>query len=261
MYLKTVCEHVGLTGNAGNRNFMKMTSLHLVLMPGLDGSGKMFQPFLEQLPVECKVTVISYPGDRTIEFSDLDDYVCERLPRETPLILIGESYSGPVAVMLSQRAELDIRGIVFVATFAHFPTTFIKLLSRLLPLSLLFSLPSPDFVIKRYCFGRWATPRLTSLVRQSVSGNKPAVIAHRSRSGAAVDVRSSLVTISVPCLYIRASDDRLVPERALQDFVEHIPQLEQAEVDGPHCLLQARPRACLAAIQYFIDNISSAVAD
>lgn len=234
---------------------MNMASLHLVLLPGLDGSGKLFQPFLEQVPIACKVTVITYPGDRKIAFDELGDYVSERLPKNTPLILIGESYSGPVSVMLSQRAELDVRGIVFVATFAHFPTTVIKLLSKLLPLSLLFSLPAPAFVIKHYCFGKWATPWLIRLVRESVSGNNPAVMAHRSRSGAAVDVRSQLVKISVPCLYLRGTDDRLVPKRALQDFIEHIPQLEQAEIEGPHCLLQARPGACLAAIQYFIESI------
>ena len=233
-------------------------AVELVLMPGLDGSGKMFRPFLEKLPVEFGVTVIAYPGDRHIPFEQVSDYVCAQLPKNKPVILVGESYSGPVAVALSQREELDVRGIVLVATFARFPATLLKRLSRLLPLSLLFRLPMPGIFIKHYCFGKWTTPGLLDLVRESVGENKPSVIAKRARSGASIDVRDMLAKIEVPCLYIRASEDRLVPASAMNDFVKNIPQLEQAEIHGPHCLMQARPSQCLSAIQYFINNISSA---
>ena len=182
----------------------------------------------------------------------------EQLPRNEPLLLIGESYSGPVAVALSERKELDIIGLVLVATFARFPVTLIKTISRLLPLSLLFHLPIPGFLIGHYCFGKWATPELVKLARESVCSNKASVIARRARSGASIDVSDRLGSVNIPCLYIRASHDRLVPERALQDFVSNIPQLEQTEIEGPHCLLQAKPGECLSAIKYFIKNMSPA---
>lgn len=237
---------------------MEMKSVHLVLMPGLDGSGKMFQPFLEKLPIDCKVTVVTYPGDRHIPFEDIAGYVSEQLPRNEPLLLIGESYSGPVAVALSGCEELDVRGLVLVATFARFPATLMKTISRLLPLSFLFSLPIPGFLIGHYCFGKWTTPELVKLARESVRSNKASVIARRSRSGASIDVSDKLGSMSSPCLYIRASHDRLVPARALQDFVSKVPQLERTEIEGPHCLLQVKPGECLSAISYFINNISPA---
>lgn len=235
---------------------LDLGKLHIVLLPGLDGSGRMFRPFLEQLPLNYKVSVIAYPGDRHIPFQELVDFILDQLAENQPLLLVGESYSGPVIAALSQQSQLNICGLVFVATFAKFPGSFIKTLSRMLPLSLLFRFRPPAAFIRHYCFGKWTTTEAINMVWDSIANNRASVIASRARSGTRVDVRSLLAGISQPCLYIRASADRLVPARAMNDFVENIPQLQQVEIDGPHCLLQAQPAACLQAINYFVGGIA-----
>ncbi len=51
---------------------------HLVLLPGLDGSGILFKPILDYcFPFEKseRVSVITYPTDRHIAYSDLADYI------------------------------------------------------------------------------------------------------------------------------------------------------------------------------------------
>lgn len=234
---------------------MQLEKLHIVLLPGLDGSGRMFRPFLEKLPLDCKVTVIAYPGDRHIPFEDLPGFIIPQLPKDERLLLVGESYSGPVITALSQRPELQVTALVFVATFARFPATLLKIVARLLPLSLLFRFSAPAVFIRHFCFGKWISTQAINMVRESLASNKPEVIASRARSGASIDVISLLPGIDKPCLYIRASNDRMVPAKAMQDFVDNIPQCQQVEIEGPHCLMQARPAECLSAINFFIESL------
>jgi pimeloyl-ACP methyl ester carboxylesterase len=70
----------------------------------------------------------------------------------------------------------------------------------------------------------------------------PQVIRQRLRAVAEVDVRPLLARVEVPVLYLRASEDRLVPSPASAELAA-IPRLRVAEIEGPHFLLQASPSA------------------
>ena len=63
---------------------------HLVLLPGLDGTGKLFKSFVAQLPEHVHYTIVHYPGDRPIPFMDLPDYIESRVPQDRPLVVLGE---------------------------------------------------------------------------------------------------------------------------------------------------------------------------
>lgn len=228
------------------------SELHLILLPGLDGTGKLFDPFIKQFPDPTRVTVISYPMDKYILFAQLVDYIVPLLPADRPLAILGESYSGPVALSLAARNDIDIRKVILVATFAKYPASFLKTISRLLPLSLLSRLPIPDFVMKHYCFGNATDKTLYTMLRDSVTANKPKVLARRAHDGTSVDVTSSLAGIKVPCLYIAASDDKLVPAAAIDHLRRHLPDLSVATIQGAHFILQVQPRACFEAVNNFL---------
>ncbi len=227
---------------------------HLVLLPGLDGSGKLFEPFINQFPDTSRITVIPYPGDRHIPFSRLAGYIVPLLPAGRPLAILGESYSGPVAIGLAARSDIDVRKVILVASFAKYPASHLKTLSAWLPLSLLFRLPIPDFLIRYYCFGNAGTGLLRSLLRDAIKGNKPGVLAMRAREGSRVDVTESLANIKVPCLYIAADNDRLVPSRALDYLKQHLPDLDVVTLQGAHFILQVQPKACFDVINDFLCN-------
>ena len=72
----------------------------LVLLPGLDGTGLLFEPLLRALPKEIEATVIRYPGDQRLSYDELLEFLRDQLPRDTPFILLGESFSGPLAIRL-----------------------------------------------------------------------------------------------------------------------------------------------------------------
>src|SRR4051812_35337188 len=72
----------------------------LVLLPGLDGSGRLFQPLLAELPKWIEPVVVAYPPERA-RFDELVPIARERLPHSGAFALLGESFSGPLALMLA----------------------------------------------------------------------------------------------------------------------------------------------------------------
>lgn len=230
-------------------------NLHLVLLPGLDGTGNLFTPFLNQFPDTSHVTVIPYPLEKHIPFAQLIDYLIPLLPKDTPLVILGESYSGPVALSLAARDTIDIRGVILVATFAQYPRSWLKSIAKWLPLSLLFRLPIPDFVIRNYCFGSATNKTLSRMLRNSVKANKSNVLAKRAHDGASINVTELLTALKVPCLYIAASNDKMVPATAINILKRELKNLMVVTLEGSHFILQVQPEACFKTVNKFISNI------
>ncbi|MEJ2362965.1 MAG: alpha/beta hydrolase, partial [Gammaproteobacteria bacterium] len=104
--------------------------LTAVLLPGIDGTGRMFGPLSAQLPSWLQPQVIAYPGDRLLSYAQLVEYVLPRLPKGRPYILIAESFAGPLALQLSTHANKYLRVLVLCATFVRNPRPH---LARLAP--------------------------------------------------------------------------------------------------------------------------------
>jgi pimeloyl-ACP methyl ester carboxylesterase len=79
----------------------------------------------------------------------------------------------------------------------------------------------------------------------------PEVLAHRLKVVNRVDVRRWLPELTMPCCYIQATGDLVVPSTAVLDFVAAVPDLEVKTMRGPHFMLQARPQQSAAEIEAF----------
>ncbi len=228
---------------------------HLLLLPGLDGTGEMFEPFLPHLPPGTSFTIVRYPRERFLPYPELAALAFEAAPRGLPLALVAESYSGPVALELSRLPGLDIRAFVFSTTFARSPWPLLVSLSRFLPLGAVMRIPRPKL------YARLTTLDLTTpqgLVDQLVEVNRsvsPAVLAARIRSLHGIDYRPHLRDLAVPCLYLRARPDHTVPAGNERPFTECVRDLTLVTVDGPHLLLQSRPAECASAIIPFLSRL------
>jgi pimeloyl-ACP methyl ester carboxylesterase len=66
---------------------------------------------------------------------------------------------------------------------------------------------------------------------------------------------AQLAAVKVPVLYLRASDDRLVPSGAAAAVAELKTQTRVVEVQGPHLLLQAVPAEAAEAVKAFVREI------
>jgi len=106
--------------------------MKIVLLPGLDGTGNLFNPLLKFIPEE-NVVVIALPTQGEQTYSALAEYCKGRMPRE-PYILVAESFSGPIGLMLAASEDCFLNKLVLVATFASPPKPFASKLCSYLPL-------------------------------------------------------------------------------------------------------------------------------
>ena len=72
-----------------------------------------------------------------------------------------------------------------------------------------------------------------------------------------VDVRRFLPELTMACLYIQATGDRIVPSSAAVDFMRNIPDIEIKRISGPHPILQVEPALSAAVITEFMESLSA----
>lgn len=220
---------------------------HFVLLPGLDGSGELFAPLLDALGEDVITTVVRYGAELT--FDEYVESAGKALPERC--VVIAESFSGPVAIAVAARHPAKVRGLVLCATFAVSPFRTLLRAARFVPKRLFRPSPLLPAMVNHFCFGGAPVSLRPSPVAV-VSTVPPAIMRARLACLATTDVRPLLSRISTPVLYLRASNDRVVSSRLSRELTSQLPNVRVTEIDGPHLLMQTRPRECAAAITTFI---------
>ena len=220
----------------------------LVLLPGMDGTGIMFEPFLEALG-KWPTRVLRYPVALT-SYEDCIAFARDQLPVDRPFLLLGESFSGPVALALGAERPKGLVGLVLCSTFARNPRPRLNWLAPLLR-----SLPAPRLPpswLRRLLLGGRHAGALEHLVDTMLTFLPPATLKGRMLAVGTVDHTECLRQIEVPLLALVAAQDRLVPKSAATWLRRHGTTLDMVRLQGPHWLLQTRPGACVQAIQDFL---------
>lgn len=93
----------------------------LVLLPGLDGTGRLFVDFVAALGAEVEVTVASYPTDTPLGYAELTAVARSFLPPDQPFFLLAESFSGPIAISIAQSSPPGLLGVALCCSFARNP--------------------------------------------------------------------------------------------------------------------------------------------
>jgi len=225
--------------------------LTLLFMPGIDGTGISFEPLRPFLPENIIPTVISYPTDRTLDFRETVEHAARQI-RFTPDFVLAESFSGPVAVALLASGFIRTKGLILSATFARAPRPGLMKILRLLPVGLILRFPLPDAVLARILGGGKGAEVILPLWH-TIKARVPAkILAHRLRTVGRVDVRNHLSKLTMPCLYIQATRDRIVPSSSVLDFAASMRDLRVERIEGPHPILQVEPEASAAVIADFM---------
>jgi len=222
--------------------------LTVVLLPGLDGSGLLFEEFVGRTPPGFRAQVVTYPSREVTSYAELEPLVRDQLP-EGPYVIVGESYSSPLAVQLAARPIGDLRGLVLAAGFVTAPA---RRFWRLLPWRTAFAFPAPASWL-RFMMGVDARSGVDRF-RVAVQSASPRVLAARLRETLTVDVRAELSSVRCPLLYLAARHDRVVPKRCAQEIVELRPDATVVELDAGHPLLQLKPDAAWRAIADFVEG-------
>jgi pimeloyl-ACP methyl ester carboxylesterase len=225
----------------------------LVLLPGLDGTGKLFAEFVRVMSPLAECLIITYPKDQPLGYVELEALVVAALPKDRPYVLLGESFSGPLAIRIAAAAPTGLSGLILCVTFARNPYPFLgwaRPLAAYLPLKGL-----PRWLRAPLMWGSFSASRAPSQLERAMSGVSAPVIRHRIAALLAVDETANLGKIRVPILVLRALRDRVISNRATRVILESSPAAGLVVVDGPHLLLQTRAAECATAVVGFLRTV------
>lgn len=228
--------------------------MKLVLLPGLDGTGYLYEPLTQILPPEFSHLVISYPKDKPLSYAELVELVKLQLQAHEDYVLVAESFSGPVAIELAAKRPTNLKALVLSATFISNPSTVPKTVRALLR-GPFFRPEPPHFFIERYFLGPKPPKYLVESFRYARHAVPAEVLAFRMRSVLNVDVRRAFAACRVPILYLLGKQDRLVKRRSVNEMLRILPNMRVVEIDGPHLLLQREPDKCFEAIDRFLEAV------
>lgn len=225
--------------------------MKIVLLPGLDGTGILFRPLLDHLAPDLSPVVVSYPPDRFLDYGQLLERVLGALPRDGPFVLLGESFSGPLALMAAATRPQGLKAVVLSATFIQNPTwvRWSGLAALVRPFAFRFY---PMFSAAKALLGRYSTPERRRQIAEAIGTVRPEVFSQRVRAVLRVNVADKLLACPVPILYLRGSRDLVVPGRNLREIRRLAPAVQAVTLDAPHMVLQTQPAAAARAIREFV---------
>jgi len=230
--------------------------MKLVLLPGMDGTGELFAPLISALPNSIRPVVVSFPRTESASYDDLVEITRGALPVDEPYALLGESFSGPIATKLAADSSEQLRALIYSCSFVRNPSKALSTLKKFVPL-----VPTRGVLpnaVRNLLLGVDSI-EIKKVVGDSMSTVSPEVIRSRLAQVLEVDVTESLKRVSVPVLYLRASNDRLVKPRSGNHILNTNPVTQIVEISGPHLLLQTNPVQCANSISRFLQEIAGAL--
>ncbi|HTP50165.1 MAG TPA: alpha/beta fold hydrolase [Anaeromyxobacteraceae bacterium] len=224
--------------------------LTTILLPGLDGTGRLFSRFVAAADGGLSLRVLSYPTDRYLGYRELEELVAREIPPGR-FALLGESFGGPLALRIAARAPAGLVGVVLAASFHRRPAARIfRVASPLGPA--FFRLPLPDHAVRLLLAGVDAPDELVREVREAVALVKGKVMAARAREALRVDVTKLLRACPVPLLFLGGKHDRLLRSALPIEIRSLRADAEIRMLDAPHLVLQRRSAESMRVVREFL---------
>jgi pimeloyl-[acyl-carrier protein] methyl ester esterase len=217
----------------------------------MDGTGDLFAGFVDALGDAVLPLVVSYPPDRALDYAAITEFSRTRLPQDRPYVLLGESFSGPVAIALAAARPPGLLGLILCCTFARNPTpifTMFKHVLGALPVSASTARLAAPFLV-----GSGSSCALRAALGQ-VSA---AVMRVRMRAVLEVDYSAQMRAVKVPVLYLQAAQDRLVLAGSARHLAALAPHMQLSRLAGPHMLLQTQAASAAQAVARFIGTLQN----
>src|SRR3981081_958267 len=96
-------------------------SARLLVLPGMDGTGQLLQPFVEAIGARARCTICAYPTHTALDYDQLTKLVEQSVPRNEPWVILAESFSGPIAVKIAAANPRGLKGVILCASFVKNP--------------------------------------------------------------------------------------------------------------------------------------------
>lgn len=225
--------------------------VQLVMLPGFDGTGRLFTPLKRALPEHIQPLVLSYPNHQPLDYAALRHWLRPALP-DTPYFLLAESFAGPLALDLCAEDPPGLQGLILSTSFACNPRPGLSFWLQPALKAWGFRTTPPAWLTKQLLLGGRRDATLLAAVHAALHSVAPAVLRTRLEAILQCQAGAALACCQRPLLYLAARYDRLVGTKVVQQLQEIRPDMSVRTLDGPHLLLQTAPAACAAAISAWL---------
>lgn len=227
-------------------------TIPLVLLPGLDGTGRLFEPFIHR--IESDTHIIPLPEAGPQHAAALVAHISREMPDE-PMVLLAESFSGGLVPSLLETTGDTIRAVIFVASFVSSPGSVrLTLGTRLLPFRRVITSTIFKPLMHSLLIGKQAPPETRALFSDVMKQIPRSTLSDRMKTMARY--RKPDRWPWIPSFYIRASNDRLVSRDKLDEIRCLVGELTVYEVEGPHLILQTAPETCAQIVNTILSSLS-----
>jgi pimeloyl-[acyl-carrier protein] methyl ester esterase len=230
---------------------------HLVLLPGLDGTGQLFADFLAALPDTFASVVVAYPPNQFLSYRDLTQIVRSAAPKVEPFVLLSESFSTPVALEYAASNPSNLRAVILSSGFVFNPLGHWSALAKAIVRPWLFKRRAPRLILEHFLVGDDAPAALIEQFRHALSFVSPEVLSRRVRESLNCDARDALARTAVPLVYVQAMQDKLLVDSCVSEMKRIKPDILIEKVAGPHLLLQREPQKVAEIVSTFVQQIES----
>jgi pimeloyl-ACP methyl ester carboxylesterase len=229
------------------------SALMLVLLPGMDGTGELFENLLAELPPNQKTVVVRYPTSTVLNYEELTALADMQIPKNTPYFLLGESFSGPIAIALAASANEQLKGVILCCTFAINPRPLLSNWSFLVP-----AITITDkllCVTSNLMMSSFKDCKVYEQLKATLPRVSPETMRARLEAVIGVNYLVELAKINVPILYLKGKKDHLVPSAASKTIVKYAKNVSLVELDAPHLLLQIAAKKAASEISGFMQKV------
>jgi len=235
---------------------MNLNKPTLVLLPGFDGTGKLFDGLINELGNNFNIVAINYCEEVTIEA--YLTCINEKIGQNKQVILLAESFSGPIALHFITNHSDKIKCCIFSTSFSKTPFLSLCKAAVFLPDIFFQSTALQKIAIKYYCYGKYFTNHLGERTLKAINSISANTVKKRLKLLCTQQshklIKDKNHNIFMPCLYLQASEDKIVRKSLASDLCNALPNVNKVTINGPHLLLQTKPKECASAILDFVNK-------
>jgi len=215
----------------------------------MDGTGELFTEFLSYYDGDHLVISLSESGPQ--DHATLANVINKKMPTED-YILLAESFAGGIVPELLKLNISHMKGVIFVASFLSSPNKYLLQIAKLLPIKSLASAPLSTIFHKFFLLGQEVSKELLSKFI-TVTKSIPDLVL-KSRLEVMSQQRLPTTTSDIPSIYIQALSDKLISPQKSLEFTKIFTNIKYIEIEGPHFILQAKPREAALLVNKLIQS-------
>jgi len=214
----------------------------VVLLPGLHGSRTLFSSFIALAPSWARCRPMALPSVGGQGFDEIAEALLPELRALEGFVLLGESYSGPIAARLADKLGQKVALLVLCNPLVEMPWRIHEGIAA--PM-----IASPRMPV--WCAAMALSGGDRSIARTALSEVRalPTEVLVGRLAAAFSATEGALAShLAPPLLGILGSSDRLVSPSRSRAVLSRVPQSTVVEIEGPHLIVQTRPGEVWAAI-------------